>query len=479
MESRGLVTSSTGFMPIYQAAKDDDRRELNRLFKLYGTVDIKDEIHVFTPAARLASEGFHDAVELLRMLGASDDYIAMGYASKNFRKEAEELRVRRGVKLKHLVIGAAMNADKAYAEDLRKMYRLRPEWLVLGASYAKNFYYVNQLMSLECDDMVRQDTLFAHVNGCVLAGELGFAEAVAARYKDDKNISTLMKLLMTADTDESETTRSLTSYSRLLKAFSTIEDEDLYIESTKQPLKFGSRLNKVDAMSDPALIIADLAVSCHFYNRELLEYALAFAELALLDKLSSVVSSVDDNLSVQMKDFRIEDAIRVAKDIKLAMSKYDFNYDEARYFVNSESLRKLMSEIAQLEPLKRDESMREYWWKHSDLPSDILQKILAKYRLAVAKEYVCQKGQEYVDTTWTVTSNHKERVASLHYAVSHAESLPQLRNIAFKQFGMFIGVRKGSHETDAPKHEQDLTNKTQATLYKKLEEVFESKLLNY
>src|SRR3990167_9148065 len=87
------VPSSSDFIVVCEAEKAGNEELLNGLIeKNILCIDVQDSRGLFTPAAALAAEGKHAAVQLLQKLGANPDYIAMGYAIGGYTKEAEEYR---------------------------------------------------------------------------------------------------------------------------------------------------------------------------------------------------------------------------------------------------------------------------------------------------------------------------------------------------------------------------------------------------
>lgn len=133
---------SSDFELIYRAASTENAEGLAGLTDGKISVDVCDELGLFTPAAKLAAEGNDDAVKLLMAFHARKDFIAMGYACVGNVKKAEQFRKEFGVNIKMLAMGAAMHKDHTYAEQLRKQFELRPDWLVFGAAFAGHTEYL-------------------------------------------------------------------------------------------------------------------------------------------------------------------------------------------------------------------------------------------------------------------------------------------------------------------------------------------------
>ena len=173
------VPSSSDFIVVCEAAKAGNEELLNGLIeKNILCIDVQDSRGLFTPAAALAAEGKHAAVQLLQKLGANPDYIAMGYAIGGYTKEAEEYRNNTGINIKHLVVGAAMYHDHTYADYLRKLYNLSPEWLIFGAALMQDDAYIKTLMSDIRDTKVAEKSICAKIKGLVMGGNITAASEI-------------------------------------------------------------------------------------------------------------------------------------------------------------------------------------------------------------------------------------------------------------------------------------------------------------
>lgn len=108
--------ANTIFQSIYdKALHAKSALELKEnLIDSYLDVIKPETLPLLTPAGQLAADGYFDAAELLRQLGANVDYIALGLASKNYHEQVEKFRLEHNALVKYIIEGYifAKNSEK-------------------------------------------------------------------------------------------------------------------------------------------------------------------------------------------------------------------------------------------------------------------------------------------------------------------------------------------------------------------------------
>ncbi|HTM63339.1 MAG TPA: hypothetical protein VL360_02410 [Gammaproteobacteria bacterium] len=190
---------SSDFSLIYNAASEDNAAALDGLINGGINIDVRDNTGLFTPTARLAAEGNHEAVELLLSRQASKDFAAMGYARAGNVNAAEKLRKEYGINIKYLAVGAAMAESSSYANQLRLKFDLNAEWLIFGAAYAGRMTYLISLLSeFKARDKqngaksavqrkIQEQALCARMKGLVLGGHCAEARVYLEQVKNTKS----------------------------------------------------------------------------------------------------------------------------------------------------------------------------------------------------------------------------------------------------------------------------------------------------
>lgn len=144
--SRGLSI----FNAIYDAAKNLDKTELQKLHDKYHTVTVR--LGFFCPVSKLASEGQKDAVLLLIELGANPN-------------DAAE--------------GAAMGAKFELVAFLRSQYHINKNRIIFGAAYARKYQYAKKMFYID------GASIESMTCGVIANGDLTFAEQLREQYYID------------------------------------------------------------------------------------------------------------------------------------------------------------------------------------------------------------------------------------------------------------------------------------------------------
>lgn len=161
-----LQASTKVFEQIYQAALQQDESALRSIKDQRHSLDIFDQINMFTPAGKLACEGHLSSASLLISLGANVDAAARGAAVGWQLDYAERLRVDHRANLDEIVIGAAYAGCHAYALNLYYQHGASMKCLMLGLAMAGDFELLSRLQLtyfIEAADLVMMASLGGHI----------------------------------------------------------------------------------------------------------------------------------------------------------------------------------------------------------------------------------------------------------------------------------------------------------------------------
>lgn len=181
------MQSAQVFEDIYQAAKSGDMQKLTSMVEDGACIDVSifSDKGLRTPASLLASEGNHQAVELLKKLGANKDWIAQGYASGGYEKYADNYFKVYDANPDLIAYGFAIAGKEKMVDKYENEFFADKNLIVTGYTIAKNspkvaFYIANKNIKLE-----------AVAEGYVTIGD---NEKIEELLKDNKiNISSLAK----------------------------------------------------------------------------------------------------------------------------------------------------------------------------------------------------------------------------------------------------------------------------------------------
>lgn len=155
------------FDRIYQAAKEENREELQLILKNNACIDEFSVGGLFTPASKLASEGKSKAAEFLISQGANLYYVVEGAAYGKHYKFVNYLCKFYGAPLVAAAIGAARNGHFDYVEKVRE---------VLLAN------------EMTPGELTSSDALIA--NAAAMSGYMDYAEKLFKRHQANANFTT-------------------------------------------------------------------------------------------------------------------------------------------------------------------------------------------------------------------------------------------------------------------------------------------------
>lgn len=451
------------FNMVYLAAQKGDQAALVQLVSQKVMLDPKDASQIYTPAGKLATEGNEAAVNLLQSFGASDDYIALGYASVGNHKEAERMRREKGVRLDYLLLGAAMFNNNDYTRNLLTRFKIHPEFAVLGATYRGDEAFVDELFSSIDKIDVIQIARLAQLNALVTSGRL----FQGSQLRD--------KFIFSGD------------YLKHAETITRINPENIfYYRQLLNPNKnFPIALN----LRDPQLnlsaekILVHMDHSRYWSSRPILVYELAFVKSQELLKKLSETAKIMLNRSDPYVPFvstsfhnncylHFEECCQQALTLQSHMQIYLFDFDQAHEFIVNKPLAEALAAFA-----LKDARLP---YLATSLSSELLGDMTRKYLLASAKRMLDERLQRHYEehySMWNPCSGmgqHLERTQSLREACLNA-SPRQIHKLVMLQFGLFNGTIKLAADPAKPKHEQPLVSDAKNNgFYAAVKEIVES-----
>jgi hypothetical protein len=428
---------------------------------------------MITPAGKLAQQGDHAGVELLRIFGANPDYIALGYASAGNVEKANALLNQGGIKIKYLAIGAAMCANNDYAEFLREKFQMSPEYFIIGAVLGGNDRYASALydsfMNVEEDDdldeVLAERIVLSRFQAYMLSNHAVAMQLYAK--ENNPGLQKQMALLITATAD------NLSFENRLIKSTRLAAGK-------LSPLASNHRLRLRDLVSHPDIkeILQWMDKGNHLYNDALLTYELTYIDNPVfLDELTKCAvemtaqgqgflpKELGENFNSSFSNFcytRFERIRKTAGSLQRLIQQYNFNYEQAEIFLHQKDVRNLLSAAA-----FRTGQMNVICLlihKMTGISKPSAEDMVNKYLLITARKLFSNiLGKFYSDnySRFNVLSNSDlklDRILSLQEAALNARSIKELVDISLTTYGLFNGTVKLTAHPQLPKHEQPLTN---------------------
>lgn len=486
---------SQDFTEILAAARKLDKGALLRLKKKYGTLDIKDEFGIATPATYFAHKHqtdhpdaaiAHDAITLLRKLGACDDFIALGFAAAGNVAEAEKLRKQRGVRLKPLAIGAAMCHETTYAEKLRQQFQLPSSWFIYGGTLSSNHHYVNALIAaIDTEADSYKYIKITQLKALKQTGQI--SEAVKLNMME-QNYALKVRLdtLLLSD--------SLSVKAKAAICKKEMRKEDLLTKSTA--FTKGTRLAQLSKHQNLEEVITWMEEGGYFYNNEIITYEFTFLQdEAFIENLCCAAERLREKSSHAFLAMFNEgetfinyrDCQRDARQIRRLMQQFLFDYDQANAFLALQEFKTLFFHLVYKS--KQVDLLVAFIKGVTGLSNDETQDLLDKYFLFHAKTYTALKldglnkkyggGGLYSYFSQTNSSQKLERVQSLLTATSKFKSFNELEDVLLTQHGLFAGSLQLEPDPQAPKHMQPLSNHDKTCeLNPLVDEILSSKFLD-
>jgi hypothetical protein len=476
------MTRSTrdNFAAIYAAAKRKDQAGLAELVNRKISLDTKDARNLFTPSANLAAAGDEAAVNLLRSFGASEDYIAMGYASAGNVAAAEKLRREKGVSIKYLVLGASLHVDHEYALWLQDKYKLSAELLISGAAYRGDDRFVEELIFYIDDEDEKQLARLAQINALISAGKLQQALQIRQVCEFD------CENVIFADTLLKCNSLNIFNYRDLIKQSSVCG-----LGSAGIPHYSAVQLRDPEVQAHDATYVISCMDSSGFLNTEaLLVYELAFvsnpdfltrlnlAATKILKEHDAFYEFIDPPFYNEcFKKF--DRCYRRAVKIQAVMNECHFDFDQAHEFVVNPLVRDGLHAILAMQGLSWKQQSAIVLKLSTELPSALLEDMTKKYLLWSTKFIIDARLQRHYKTfnTWNPYDwqrGHLDRTESLRLACKTGNP-DQIQCWLMLQFGLFNGTIKLTADLARPKHEQPLASADiKSEFYAVVKEIVES-----
>jgi virulence-associated protein VapD len=465
---------SKDFNDILEAARKLDKGALLRLKHKRGTLDIKDDLGIATPAAYFAYKcmtGHPDsviapqAIDLLRKLGASNDYIAMGYAAAGNFTEAERLRNQFGVRLKPLAIGAAMCADTSYADKLLLQYQLPTTWLIYGATLVGNYSYAEAFANkIDEDDDLYKFIKITQLKAAKQSGQIDHAVKIKLTEKNDA-LRVRLDTLFLSDSASVKSTAS--------RCKNEIRKEELCVKSTTIPK--GARLSKLTNHDNLEEVIIWMEEGGYFHNNAIITYEFSFIkDEAFIEKLCCAADRLSEKakqsvfamFSDEEPSVNYRQCQRQARLIRRLMAQFLFDYDQATAYLKMQDLKALFFHLVYKS--QEVDFLMAMVRGMTGLTLESTQDLLEKYFLFHAKTYAAIKldnlskkhgaGGVFSYLYQTNSTQKLDRVHSLLAAVPNLKNFNELEDVLLVQHGLFSGSLQLEPNSLAPKHMQPLSN---------------------
>lgn len=474
------------FKRIYHAAIRGDQAELAKIIQQHKSLDVGGKIGLFTPAARLATQGNHKAVALLQSFGASPDYIAMGYVYANNLELAEKMRREMGVKIHFLALGAGLARNHDYAKHLQKQYHLHPEYIVLGAMIRDDDAFAESLIHDDLEDDAYLRARLAQLNA-ILVGDPATIDARAklvcrhSREKLEDDVA-ILDGFVKSNPDH------IFQYQQTLKKIGAC-GAGMKVHSLRE----WRGLNDTSLLTvNRETIVSAMDASGYIHSEALLTYELVFTKNPeFINQLSEATQSLVNKFGLEIpgiqeaflhqcfKQFN-RSAARATKMIAI-MQALQFDYDQAYAFVTNPQIRDCLHLALTAQDMPAANSVIAMLMSSHGLMSLTVSRDMIKKYLEWSARYILDASLSRLHnanySSWNPIywpNNNLDRAESLRVACKGASSA-QIHGWIMLQFGLFNGTIKLAPDLTKPKHEQPLSKPNPDSIFfKVIKEMVES-----